>query len=139
MNHLFITTKLRDTSLSIASNNCIVYITPFKINKIRKKVNLLYFNCPANVYSLNLNTLNSLQLNISLSCQSIHNNENYESHFIIPVVNLTDTKIAFYENQHFHQSIMLKKLDVNIIERLEIRLYRSDNNEENINEFDFEF
>ena len=80
-----------------------------------------------------------LQLNISLSCQSIHNNKNYESHFIIPVVNPTDPKIEFYENQHFHQSIMLKKLDVNIIERLEIRLYRSDNNEENINEFDFEF
>ena len=39
MNHLFINTKYRDTSLSISSNNCIVYITPFKMNKW-KKINL---------------------------------------------------------------------------------------------------
>ena len=139
MNHLFINTKHRDISLFIASNNCIVYITPFKINKLWKKINLLYFNCPPNIYSLNLDTLHSLQLNISLNCQSIHNNENYESHFIIPVTNAIDTKISYYANQHFNQSVNMKKTDVNIIERLEIRLHRSDNHEEIINNFDFEF
>ena len=33
----------------------------------------------------------------------------------------------------------MKKTDVNIIERLEIRLQRSDNHEEIMNNFDFEF
>ena len=83
--------------------------------------------------------MNSLQLNISLNCQSIHNNENYESHFIIPVTNAINTKISYYANQHFNQSVHIKKTDVNIIERLEIRLHRSDNNEEIISDFDFEF
>ena len=46
MNHLFINTKHRDMSLSVASNNCIIYITPFKRNKLWKKISLLYFNCP---------------------------------------------------------------------------------------------
>ena len=78
-------------------------------------------------------------MNISLSYQSIHNSENYESHFTIPVNNINE-KICYYANQHFNQSINLKKLDVNVIERIEVRLYRSDNNEEIIsNEFNFEF
>ena len=74
-----------------------------------------------------------------MNCQSIHNNENYESHFIIPVTNAIDTKISYYANQHFNQCVNIKKTDVNIIERLEIQLHRSDNNEEILNEFDFEF
>ena len=104
-----------------------------------KKINLLYFNSPQNIYSYNLDTLHSLQLNISLNCQSIHNNENFKSHFIIPVTNSIDTKISYYANQHFNQYVTIKKTDVNIIERLEIQLHRSDNNEEIFNEFNFEF
>ena len=137
MNRLFINSKNRDNSLSVGPDNCIVYIRPFKINKLWKKMNLLYFKCPSNVYSQNLTTLHSIQLNISsIICQELHNNENFESQFIIPFSN---NNLSYFANQHFCQSAIIKKFDATIIERLEIRLYRSDGHKEVLNDFNFEF
>ena len=109
MNRLVINSKNRNNLLSVGLDNCVVYILPLKINKLWKKMNLLYFNCPSNVYSQNLATLNSIQLNISsIICQELHNNENFESQFIIPFSN---NSLSFFANQHFCQAVNLKKLN----------------------------
>ena len=120
------------------SSDCVIDLyEPFKIDNIWKKINLLYFSCAALSTFQNANSLQSLQIYISLNTTSLNNNSSIDTQFIIPIEDINKC-VKFYSNGHFYQNQLMKKNDINVLERLTIRIYRSDFIPI-ITNFDFEF
>jgi hypothetical protein len=124
-------------SLDIANK---IHITnssiTFSINVTSEQLKRILGFTSSFVYPINLLQPYSLLLNIS----NFHTQINYgfsDVHFIIPVTSSSDEFTRFFE-QDMKQSIKLSKDDYLIMEKIYIKIMRSDGYDMNMNGIDFE-